>query len=59
MKKEYAYLVCDIIGASKKRIYGLKGDKIEVIKERSDGLVIIKNKGVLFYCRKEKIKKNW
>lgn len=48
------YLTEDIIGASSRTIYGLKGDKVEVLRYDLD-LVFVMNKGIRFFVRYEKL----
>jgi len=50
------YLTEDIIGAASRIVYGLKGDKIEVIREELD-LCLVMNKGIRFFVRYEKLSK--
>ena len=50
------YLKEDIIGASSRTIYGRKGDLIDILRYDVD-ICLVKNKGVKFFVRYEKISK--
>lgn len=54
--KMSAILSCDITSTVKpKHTYGKKGERVEVISESDDGVVLVRSKSGTFSVRKEKL----
>lgn len=43
------YLTEDIIGASTRKVYGVKGDKIEVVKNEPPNLILVQGSSERFH----------